>query len=129
MSNYGLCQLVPESTHILDPLSACTDLIFTPQSNCHTNCSSLATTSKSSSSDNFRKTKFNLFIFYPPPYKKTAWYYEKKDSELIQFHWLRALSNANVGERGFYFTKTLFDIILNFIPGEQIFVTIEIQLG
>ena len=39
--------------------------------------------------------KFNLSIFYPPPYERTVWYYERANTELIrkaidQFDWLRA---------------------------------------
>ena len=66
--------------------------------------------------------KFNLSIFYPPPYERTVWYYEKANTELIrraidQFDW-RALSNVNVDEKVYFFTKTLLNIIQNFIPHE-----------
>ena len=48
--------------------------------------------------------KFNLSIFYPPPYERTVWYYERANTELMrraidQFDWLRALSNVNVAEK------------------------------
>ena len=65
--------------------------------------------------------KYNLSIFYPPPYKRTVWYCERATNELIrrdidQFDWLRALSNVNVDEKVYFFTKTLLNIIQNFIP-------------
>ena len=70
-------------------------------------------------------TKFNLSIFYPPPYERTAWYYERANTEFIrraidQFDWLRALSNVNVDEKVYFFTKTQLNIIQNFIPQETI---------
>ena len=37
-----------------------------------------------------------------------------------QFDWLRALSNVNVDEKVCFFTKTLLNIIQNFIPHETI---------
>ena len=66
-----------------------------------------------------------LSIFYPPSYERTAWYYERGNTELIrraidQFDWLRAFSNAIVDEKVPFFTKTLLIIIQNFIPHETI---------
>ena len=45
--------------------------------------------------------KFNLSIFYLPPYERTVWYYQRAITELIriaidQFDWLRALSLMSV---------------------------------
>ena len=64
-------------------------------------------------------------IFYPPPYERTVSYYERANTELIrraidQFDWVRALSNVNVDEKVYFFTKTLLNIIQNFIPHETI---------
>ena len=69
--------------------------------------------------------KFNLSIFYPPPYERTVWYYGKANTELIrkaidQFDWFRALSNVNADEKVYSFTKTLLKIIENFILHETI---------
>ena len=69
--------------------------------------------------------KFNLSIFYPPLYERTVWYYERANTERIrrdidQFDWLRALCNVNVDEKVYFFTKTLPNIIQNFIPHETI---------
>ena len=65
--------------------------------------------------------KFNLSIFYPRPYERNVWYYERANTELIrrtidQFDWLRVLPNVNVDEKVHFFTKTLLNIIQNFIP-------------
>ena len=69
--------------------------------------------------------KFNLSIFYPPRYERTVWYYERANTELIrsaidQFNWLRVLPNVNVDEKVYFFTKTLLNIIQNFIPHKTI---------
>ena len=69
--------------------------------------------------------KFNLSIFYIPPYERTVWYYKRANTELMiraidQFDWLRVLSNVNVDEKVYFFTKTLLNIIQNFIPHETI---------
>ena len=65
--------------------------------------------------------KFDLSIFYPLPYERTVWNYERANTELIrsaidQFDWLTALSNVNVDEKVYFFTKALLNIIQNFIP-------------
>ena len=66
-----------------------------------------------------------MSIFYPPPYERTVWCYERSNTELIrraidQFDWLRALSNVNFDEKVYFFTKTLLSIIQNFIPHKTI---------
>ena len=70
-SSYGLNQLIQEPTHKLNSSSSSIDLIFTWQPNLvmesgihsplHSNC-------------HHQKVfaKFNLSVFYPPPYGRTA---------------------------------------------------------
>ena len=123
-NSYGLNQLIQGPTHILNSSSSCIDLIFTSQPNLvmepgihsslHSNCH-----------HQIVFAKFNLSIFYPPPYERAVWYYERTNIELIrraidQFDWVRALSNVNVNEKVYFFTKTLLIIIQNFIPHETI---------
>ena len=55
----------------------------------------------------------------------TVWYYARANTELIrraidQFDWLTALSNVNVDEKVYFFTKTMLNIIQNFIPQKTI---------
>ena len=69
--------------------------------------------------------KFNLSILYPPHYERIVWFYEKADPESIQraineFERTRALSNVNLDEKVCYFTKTLLNIIYNFMPHGRI---------
>ena len=57
---------------------------------------------------------------YIPPYERSVWFYEETDSELNQraineFGWMRVLSKANLGEKVCYFSKTVINIIHNFI--------------
>ena len=125
VSSYGLNKLIQEPNHIPNLLSSCPDLIFTLQPDLvmesgihslfHSNCH-----------HQIVFAKFNLFIFYPPPHKRTVWYYEKVNTELIrgaidQFDWLRDLSNVSADdEKVYFFTKTLINIIQNVIPQETI---------
>ena len=134
MSNsYGLNQLIQEATHILNSSSSCMDLIFTSQPNLVME-SGIHSSLHSNCHHHIVFAKFNLPIFYPPPYERTVWYYERANTELIrraigQFDWVRTLSNINVDEKVYFFTKTLLNIILNFIPMKQLFVMVEIYLG
>ena len=53
---------------------------------------------------------------YPPPYERAVWFYKKANPELIR----RDISNVSVDEKVCYFTKTLLNLIHNFIPHERI---------
>ena len=123
-NSYGLNQLIQEPTHIRNSSSSCIDLIFTSQPNLVME-SVIHSLLHSSCHHQIVFAKFNLSIFYPPPHERTVWYYERANAELIrraidQFDWVRALSNVNVDEKVYFFTKTLPNIIQNFIPHEKI---------
>ena len=67
---------------------------------------------------------------YPAPYEKTLWFHKKANPKLIrrtinEFDWIRALSNVIVDEKVCYFTKTLLNIIHDFIPHEIIFCDVR----
>ena len=132
-SSYGLNQTIQESTHTLNSSSFCNDLILTSQlhlvmesvihSLLHSNCH-----------HHLAFAKFNFSVFYPPPYERTVWYCERTNTEFIRraidkFDWLRALSSVNVDEKVYFFTKTLLNIIQNFIPHEAIICDDRICLG
>ena len=123
-NSYGLNQLIQEPAHILNSSSSCIDLIFTSQPNLVME-SGIHSSLHSNCHHQIVFAKFNFSIFYPPPYERTVWYYERANTELIrraidQFDWVRALSNVNVDEKVYFFTKTLLNIIQNFIPHETI---------
>ena len=123
-SQFGLNQIINEATHILEASSSCIDLIFTTQPNLvvesgvhqslHANCH-----------HQLVFAKFNLQIYYPPPYPREIWHYKQANSELIRrtisnFKWDRAFLNTNVNEKVSIFTSTIMNILSNFIPHETI---------
>ena len=92
-STFGLQQLINEPTHITGDSSSCIDLIFTSQpklvkesgvhSSLHPNCY-----------QQIRYAKLNLKIYYPPPYEREIWHYEKANVDHIrrstdEFSWER----------------------------------------
>ena len=123
-SQFGLSQIINEATHILEASSSCIDLIFTTQPNLvvesgvhpslHENCH-----------HQLVFAKFNLQIFYPPPYPREIWHYKQANSELIRraignFNWDRAFLNTNVNEKVSILTSTVMNILSNFILHETI---------
>ena len=69
--------------------------------------------------------KFNLIIFYPPPYGREIWNCRKANIENIrkaihQFPWVMCFTNIDVNEKVNFFHKTVKNIILNYIPHETI---------
>ena len=152
-SSYGLNQLIQEPTHILNSSSSCIDLIFTSQPNLVME-SGIHSSLHSNCHHQIVFAKFNLSIFYPPPYERTVWYYERTvwyyertvwyyeraNTDVIRgaidrFDWLRATSNVKIDEKVYFFIKTLLNIMRNFILHEtvvwnpQLFVMIQIRLG
>ena len=73
-SRFGLKQLIQEPRHILSNTSSCFNLVFTSQhslvmesgvrSSLHENCYQLV------------YAKFNLKMWYPPPYEHEIWHYQ-----------------------------------------------------
>ena len=124
VNSYDLNQLIQEPTYILNLSSSCIDLIFTLQPNLVME-SGIHSSLHSNCHHQIVFAKFNLSIFYSPPYERTVWYYKRANTELIrraidQFDWVRALCNVNVDEKVYFFTKMLLNIIQNFIPHETI---------
>ena len=93
-SHCGFKQVISDPTHILESSSSCIDLIFTSgvYSSLYPNCH-----------HQIIRAKFNLKIFYPPPYERVVWHYEDANNDLIQwsisqFNWERAVSNKGVNK-------------------------------
>ena len=82
-SQFGLKQLIEKPTHILRNSSSCIDLIFTSHQSLvmesdihpslHSNCCHQIT-----------YAKFNLKIYYPPPYQREIWHYQKANTNQIR---------------------------------------------
>ena len=130
-STFGLQQVINEPTHIIGDFSSCIDLTFTPQpilvmksgvhSSLHPYCHHQITYSK-----------FNLKIYYPPPYKREIWHYEKANVDHIrrsidEFSCERCFANTSVNNKVHMINKTINNIMPNYIPHETIVMT-EITL-
>ena len=69
--------------------------------------------------------KFNLKIYYPPPYEREIWHYQKANIENIrkaidQFPWAMRFTNIDVNEKVNLLNKTIKNIIRSYIPHETI---------
>ena len=65
--------------------------------------------------------KFNLKIYYLPPYEGEVWHYQKRNVENIR----KAKSefrfaNSDVSEKVYLFNKIIKNIVSNYIPSETI---------
>ena len=70
-----------------------------------------------------RYVKFNLNVFYPPPYEQEVWHYKFHNSDCIQgaiknFDLKKAFLNVDVNKKVLLFNKNILNIIRNFIPHE-----------
>ena len=82
-STYGFHQLKSDPTHILSNSSSCIDLIFTDQPNVVVN-SGVHQSLNSNCHHQVTYFKFNLFIRYPPPYKRQVWDDKHTDSSSVK---------------------------------------------
>ena len=69
-------------------------------------------------------TKFDLSIYYPPPYERT-WYYNRVNTDLIRtainlFDWDKALHFNDVDKQAATFRDVLMNIMQNFVPNETV---------
>ena len=123
-SQFGLHQLINEPTDLLQNSSPCINLIFTSQPNIvvkssvhpflHPNCH-----------HQIIFAKFNLKIYYQPPYLRKVWYYKEANADLIKravnnFNWKKAFSNPNINDKVSLFNKTILNILNNYNPHETI---------
>ena len=121
-SHFGLHQLIHDPTHILGKSSSCIDLIFTSQPNMVVN-SGVHSSLHANCYHQIVFAKFDLKVYYPPPYKSEVWHYQEADAIFIRrtihrFNWKRALSNLNVDKQVPVFNRTILNITENFIPHE-----------
>ena len=123
-AQFGLQQIIKEPTHILNTSSSCIDLIFMTQPNLITD-SGVHSSLHSNCHHQIVFAKFNLHIVYTPPYLREIWHYRETNTRLIrrvikEFNWERAFSNTNVNEKVDVFSRTILNILSNFIPHETI---------
>ena len=116
--------MINEPTHLLQSSSSCIDLIFTSQPNIvvesgahpslHPNCH-----------HQIIFAKFNLKIYYLPPYLREVWHYKEANADLIKrainnFNWEKAFSNTNINEKVSLFNKMILNILNNCILHDTI---------
>ena len=109
---------------MLHSFSSCIDIIFTSQPNLtmesgvqpslHPNCHHQLVFSK-----------FDLSIYYPPRYERTACYYNRANADLIRravnlFVWDKALRFNDGDKQVAFFSDTLMNITQNFISNKTI---------
>ena len=131
-SQFGLQQLINEPTHLVPDSFSCIDLISTSQTNLvmesgvhsslHPNCHHQIT-----------YAKFNLKIYYPPPYEQEIWHYGKANADHIrkainEFPQERSFENNSVNEKVNIFNANIKNILSNYIPHETLCVMIETHL-
>ena len=124
MCQFGLQQIINETTYLTSNSSLCIDLIFTSQPNLlmesgvhsslHPNCH-----------HQIVFAKINLKIHYPPPYEREIWHFEKANADLIrrsidQFSWDIRLAHIDVNQKVYLFNQTIKNILHNFIPHETV---------
>ena len=102
-SQYGFKQVISDATHILESSLSCMDLIFMSQPNLVMN-SGVHSSLHPNYHHQVIHAKFNLKMFYPPPYERVVWHYQDANNDLIQwsisqFNWERALSNKGVNKQ------------------------------
>ena len=123
-SQFGLYQLINEPTHLLQNSSSCIDLIFTSQPNIVVE-SDVWPSLQPNCHHQIIFTKFNLKIYYPPPYLREVWHYKEANSDLIKraisnLNWGKAFSNTNINQKVSLFNKTILNILSNYILHETI---------
>ena len=69
--------------------------------------------------------KFDLKIYYPPPYLQEVWLYQEMNTNFIRqainnFNCEKTFSDANINEVVSLFNKLIFNIFNNYIPHETI---------
>ena len=81
-SQFSLSQVINEPTHISQNFNSCIDLPFTNQQNLITD-SGIHPSLHSNCHHQIIYGKFNLKIFYPPPYERHIWRYKHANTDMI----------------------------------------------
>ena len=123
-SSYGLTQIISEATHILPNSSSCIDLLFTNQPNMITS-SGVLPSIHPNCHHQIIYANINFKIFFPPPYERLVWHYERADVDAIRqsinnINWDRVFFNLNVNSQVDIFNEYIMNIFKNFIPNEII---------
>ena len=119
LSQFSLSQVLNEPTHISQNFNSCIDLLFTNQQNLITD-SGIHPSLHSNCHHQIIYGKFNLKIFYIPPYERHIWHYKHANTDMISkaiqgFDWDKAFLDNGTEEKASILTKTTVNIMSNFI--------------
>ena len=123
-SSYGLTQIISEATHILPNSSSRIDLLFTNQPNMITS-SGVLPSLHPNCHHQIIYANINFKIFYPPPYKRLVWHFNRADVEAIRqssanIDWDRISLNFNDNLQVDMFNEYIMNVFKNFTPNEVI---------
>ena len=123
-SQFGLLQVIKEPIHILENSRSCIDLIFTSQPNMVID-SCVHASLHSNGHHQIIYAKFDLKIFYLPPYERMVWHFKHPNHDHIKrandiFDWKSALNYLDANNQVSVFNSTIMNIVTNFIPYETI---------
>ena len=101
--------LINEPIHLLQNSSSCIELIFTLQANIVVE-SSVHSSTGPSCRHQIVFIKFDLKIYYSPPYLRDVWHYKEENTVLIKqavnyYNWEKASSITNINEKFLFSTR------------------------
>ena len=110
-------QIINEPTHIQRQSSSCIDLIFTDQPNLSVNS---GIHMHPTCHHQMFQSKFDLNIFYLPPYQRLVWDCKKVDVSSIRktlnlVNWEKLFRNKNIDIQVSIFNETSLNIFSNFV--------------
>ena len=110
-SQNGLQQIIKKPTHILDASSSSIDFFLTSQSNLVIN-SGAHISLHANCYHQIIYAKFNLQMYYPPPYERVMWHYKHANSDhfrksICGFNWERSFANKDINEMVNIFNETI----------------------
>ena len=122
-SQFGLQQLINEPTHLTANSSSCIDLIFTSQPNLVMESGVHSSLHPNCQHHQIVFARINLKTYYPQPYEREIWHYEKANADLIrrsidQFSWDIRFPHIDVNQKVHLFNQTIKNILCNFKPHE-----------
>ena len=123
-SSNGFTQLIHESTHIQANSSSCIDLVFTDQPNLSVN-SGVHASLHPNCHHQITHSNFNLNIYYPPPYQRLIWDYQKADANIIRkaldsVNWERLFDGKNINAQVISLNETILNVFQNYVPNKYI---------
>ena len=72
-------------------------------------------------------SKFDLEIFYPPPYERTVWHYQHANTDLIKrfgenFDWDRPIAHCSLNAKVSVLTNRILNIMSTFVPNDTVLI-------